>query len=328
MKILKTEVKDEPLSFEDCEQDGSAKDKGFKDFVIKDEQLVKLENEDETKTEIHFDDLPCKVETKTENYITVKKDLVKTENRNCGEFSKSEEEALTYCLESMSSQNTKKRKVDSELSLEETQQKDIEKLTNDLVNLTNSKTKMENEMNDKVQSKAHELQKMEEKFELLLKEYRSEAVNFGEKLKSLNKKGQPGHFFTNATPSGPFSMSSGNSSVLLKKTPLMPAGTTGVGQRMPLQQTIILRPGQPTSKVTLPGGQQVRQQVTTQPVLVNSAMPSARSYPIRVPTPSTQTRPLLTEGRKVIINHSGSQISVPLHAVQSLQAGKFKVPIL
>ena len=98
---------------------------------------------------------------------------------------------------------------------------------------------------------------------------------------------------------------------------------TGVGQRMPLQQAIILRPGQPPSKVTLQGGQQVRQQVNTQPVPVNSAMPSARGQPIRVPTPSTQTRPLLTEGRKVIINHSGSQISVPLHAVQSLQAGKF-----
>ena len=35
-----------------------------KDFVTKDEQFVKLENEDETKTEIYFDDLPCKVETK------------------------------------------------------------------------------------------------------------------------------------------------------------------------------------------------------------------------------------------------------------------------
>ena len=293
------------------------------DFVTKDEQNVKIEKIDETETETEYsvDSLSCKVETKMEN-------LIKIENQNHGEFSKSEEEALMYCVESMSPQNTKKRKIDSELPLEEVQQKIIEKLTNDLVNLTNSKRKMENELNDKVQVKEYELQKMEEKFELLLKEYRSEAVNFGEKLKSLNKKGQPGHLFTNATPSGPSSMSSGNSSVLLKKTPLMPAGTTGVGQRMPLQQTIILRPGQPTSKVTLPGGQQVRQQVTTQPVLVNSAMPSARSYPIRVPTPSTQTRPLLTEGRKVIINHSGSQISVPLHAVQSLQAGKFKVPIL
>ena len=120
MKILKTEVKDEPLSFEDCEQDGSAKDKSFKDFVIKDEQLVKLENEDETKTEIHFDDLPCKVETKTENDITVKKELVKTENSKFqnGEFSKSEEDSLMYCVESISPAGIKKRKIDSELSVE------------------------------------------------------------------------------------------------------------------------------------------------------------------------------------------------------------------
>ena len=100
-----------------------------KDFVIKDEQLVKLENEDE----IHFDDLPCKVETKTENYTSVTKELIKTE-KNCGEFSKSEEEALSYCLESISSKDTKKRKIDSDLivendlPLEKVQQKVIEKL--------------------------------------------------------------------------------------------------------------------------------------------------------------------------------------------------------
>ena len=100
-----------------------------KDFVMKDEQLVKLENEDE----IHFDDLPCKVEAKTENCISVKKELIKTEN-NSGEFSKSEEEALSYCLESISSKDTKKRKIDSDLivendlPLEEVQQKVIEKL--------------------------------------------------------------------------------------------------------------------------------------------------------------------------------------------------------
>ena len=103
-----------------------------KDFVTKDEQMVKLE--DETKTEIHFHDLPCKVETKNENYITVKKELVKTENKNCGEFSKSEEKAIQYCLESMSPKDTKKRKIDSDLivendlPLEEVQQKIIEKL--------------------------------------------------------------------------------------------------------------------------------------------------------------------------------------------------------
>jgi hypothetical protein len=101
-----------------------------KDFVTKDEQMVKIENDDETKTEIHFDDLPCKVETKTENYITVRKDLFETENRNCGEFPKSEEDSL----ESMPPKDTKKRKIDSELSvekdlsLEEVQQKLIEKL--------------------------------------------------------------------------------------------------------------------------------------------------------------------------------------------------------
>ena len=89
-----------------------------KDFVTKDEQFVKLENNDETKTEIYFDDLPCKVEPKAESYITVKKELIKTENKNCGEFSKSEEEAFMYCLESMSPKDTKKRKVDSELSVE------------------------------------------------------------------------------------------------------------------------------------------------------------------------------------------------------------------
>ena len=282
------------------------------DFVIKDEQSVKIEKIDETKTEYSVDSLPCKVETKMEN-------LIKIENQNHGEFSKSEEEALMYC-ESMSFQNTKKRKVDSELSLEEAQQKVIKKLTNDLVNLTNSKRKMETELNDKVQGKEYELLKMEEKFELLLKEYRSEAVNFGEKLKSLSEKGQPGHILPNATPSVPSSMSSGNSSVMLKIPPLMPAGMTGVGQRMPLQQAIILRPGQPTSIVTLPGGQQIRQQVNTQPVLVNSAMPSAGGHPIPGPVLSTQTS---GGGRNVIINQSGYQISMPLHAVQSLQAGKF-----
>ena len=81
------------------------------------EQLVKLENEDETKTEIHFDDLSRKVETKMKNYITVKKDLVKTENRNYGEFSKSEEEAIKYCLESMGPNDTKKRKIDFEFNI-------------------------------------------------------------------------------------------------------------------------------------------------------------------------------------------------------------------
>ena len=35
-----------------------------KDFVIKDEQLVKVENNDVTKTESYKDALPCKIETK------------------------------------------------------------------------------------------------------------------------------------------------------------------------------------------------------------------------------------------------------------------------
>ena len=118
--------------------------------------MVKLENEDEIKTEIHFDeikteihfdDLPCKDEIKTENYIPVKKELVKTECRNFGQFSKSEEDSLMYCLESMPPAYTKKRKIDLESlvekdSLKEVQQKIIEKLSNDLVNLTESKRKM------------------------------------------------------------------------------------------------------------------------------------------------------------------------------------------
>ena len=112
-----------------------------KDFVTKDERLFKLENDDEPKTGIHFDDLPCKDEIKTENYIPVKKELVKTECRNFGQFSKSEEDSLMYCLESMPPAYTKKRKIDLESlvekdSLKEVQQKIIEKLSNDLVNLT------------------------------------------------------------------------------------------------------------------------------------------------------------------------------------------------
>ena len=162
------------------------------DSVTKDEQSVKIEKVDENKTEYSVDALPCKAETKMEN-------LIKIENRNHGEFSKSEEEALMYCVESMSPQNTKKRKIDSELPLEVVQQKIIEKLTNDLVNLTNSKTKIENELIDKVQGKEYELLKMEEKFELLLKEYQSEAVNFGEKLKSLSENGK----VNKVTPSVP-----------------------------------------------------------------------------------------------------------------------------
>ena len=142
-----------------------------KDFVTKDEQFVKLENKDEAKTEIYFDDLPCKVETKMESSIEIKKDLVKSENQNGGEFSKSEEKALMYCLESMPSKNTKKRKVDSKLSVEnvlpveQVRQKIIEKLSNDLITLTESKRKMEIELINKVQVKELELQKYQSKEE-------------------------------------------------------------------------------------------------------------------------------------------------------------------
>ena len=123
-------------------------------------------------------------------------------------------------------------------------------------------------------------------------------------------------------------MSSGNSSILLKKPPVgQPAVAggpmTGVGQRMPSQQAIILRPGQQTGIVTLPGGQAVRQQVT-RPVLVNAAVSSGTVGPhIRVSAPGIQTRPPLAGGRNVVINQSGSQISVPLHALQSMQAGMY-----
>jgi ribosomal protein S26 len=105
-----------------------------KDFVTNNEQMVKLENEDETKTEIHFDDLPFTVEPKAESCITFKKELIKSENKNHDEFSKSEEVSLMYCLESMPPKDTKKRKIDSDLivendlTLEAVQQKIIEKL--------------------------------------------------------------------------------------------------------------------------------------------------------------------------------------------------------
>ena len=55
-----------------------------KDFVTKDEQLDKLESEDETKAENDFSDLPCKVEPNVESYITdVKKELIKTTQNTC-----------------------------------------------------------------------------------------------------------------------------------------------------------------------------------------------------------------------------------------------------
>lgn len=90
------------------------------------------------------------------------------------------------------------------------------------------------------------------------------------------------------------------------------AAMTGVGQRMPSQQAIILRPGQQNSLVTLPGGQSVRQ-----PLVV-----SAAGGAIRVQGPGLPTRPNAGVNRNVVINQSGSQISVPLHALQSMQAGQ------
>lgn len=86
---------------------------------------------------------------------------------------------------------------------------------------------------------------------------------------------------------------------------------------MPSQQAIILRPGGGGQQITLPGGQTVRQQ----PVLVNA---SAASGAIRVQAPGIQARPgnQVAANRNVLINQSGgSQISVPLHALQSMQAG-------
>ena len=107
-------------------------------------------------------------------------------------------------------------------------------------------------------------------------------------------------------------MSSG-SSIVSKPTV---AAMTGVGQRMPTQQAIILRPGQQSGLVTLPGGQSVRQ-----PLVV-----SASGASIRVQGPGIQARANPGVGnRNVVINQSGgSQISVPLQALQSMQAGKSK----
>ena len=82
-----------------------------KDFVTKDEKLVKIENNDVTKTESYKDALPCKIETKMENKISVRKDLIKIEDQNCDGFSKSEEKALMFCLESMPPKENKKERL-------------------------------------------------------------------------------------------------------------------------------------------------------------------------------------------------------------------------
>ena len=162
-----------------------------KDFVAKDERLVKIEKKDDiTKTENCVELFSCKVETKMENPISLKKGLTKSENQNCEEFSKSEEKALKYCLESMPIKNTKKRKVDSEmvvgkgLPLEEVQQKIIEKVISklqvkeielqtyqsiyaliiknqgkELETLRESKKKLEIELNDEMKGKEIESSK-------------------------------------------------------------------------------------------------------------------------------------------------------------------------
>ena len=71
--------------------------------------------------------------------------------------------------------------------------------------------------------------------------------------------------------------------------------------------------------VTLMRVQQVRQQDNTYHVLVHTAV----GHQIRATTFRISTRPPLAGGPTVLINHSGSQFSVPLHALQSMQAGKF-----
>ena len=87
--------------------------------------------------------------------------------------------------------------------------------------------------------------------------------------------------------------------------------TGAPGQRMPTQQAIILRPGQQGGGlVSLPGGGQARQ-----PILVNS--PGAR-----VQGPGLRANCTLTPNRNVVINQPGSQITVPLHTLQSMQPGQ------
>ena len=95
---------------------------------------------------------------------------------------------------------------------------------------------------------------------------------------------------------------------------------TGVGQRMPSQQAIILRPGQQTGIVTLPGGQQVRQQVNTRPVLVNAAVSSAGGHHIRVSAPGIQTRPPLAGVRNVVSKRVVAVPRVSAPIVPSQQA--------
>jgi DNA repair exonuclease SbcCD ATPase subunit len=154
-----------------------------KAFVTKDEQLVKVENNDVTKTESYKDALPCKIETKMENWISVRKDLIKIEDQNCDGFSKSEEKALMFCLESMPPKEIKKRKIDSKfpvekaLPLEEVQQKIIEKLSNDLVNL-----------NEEHQSEIKDLRQRLSKNALIVEKQWKEVETLRESKKKMEIK--------------------------------------------------------------------------------------------------------------------------------------------
>ena len=154
-----------------------------KDFVTKDKQLVNVENNDVTKTESYKDALPCKIETKMENKISVRMDLIKFENQNCDGFSKSEDNALMFCLESMPLKENKKRKIDSEflvekaLPLEEVQQKIIEKLSNDLVNL-----------NEQHQSEIKDWRQRVSKNALIIEKQRKELETMHESKKKMEIK--------------------------------------------------------------------------------------------------------------------------------------------
>ena len=139
-----------------------------KDFVIKDEQLVKVENSDVSKTESYDHALSCKIETKMENGISVRKDLIKIENQNCDGFSKSEEKALMFCLESMPPKENKKRKIDSEFP---------EKLSNDLVNL-----------NEEHQSEIKDLRQRLSKNALIIEKQWKEVETLRESKKKMEIK--------------------------------------------------------------------------------------------------------------------------------------------
>ena len=78
--------------------------------------------------------------------------------------------------------------------------------------------------------------------------------------------------------------------------------------------------GQQTGLVTLPGGQQVRQQINAQPVLVNAAVSSAGGHYIRVSAPGIQTRPPLAGVRNVVSKRVVAVPRVSAPIVPSQQA--------